>query len=111
MFSAKDRARLRSQLLHQAASDPRISGAAITGSAADNSEDRWSDIDLAFGVRDAAELPNVLADWTAKMYDEHRALHHYRDRGWPADSLGVAGLYACGCWRLNLRGGVQPSYD
>jgi hypothetical protein len=76
MFSAEDRARPRSELLKHAVADPRISGAAITGSAADNSEDRWSDIDLAFGVRDAAELPNVLADWTAKMYDEHRALHH-----------------------------------
>ena len=55
---------------------PRSSGAAITGSAADAREDRWSDIDLAFGVGNAAELPTVLAEWTVHMYHRHLALHH-----------------------------------
>jgi hypothetical protein len=27
-------------------------------------------------VVDAAELPSVLSDWTARMYDQHFALHH-----------------------------------
>ncbi|HXP83166.1 MAG TPA: hypothetical protein VN841_00510 [Bryobacteraceae bacterium] len=76
MFTPEERARLRSGLLEHAASDPRISGAAITGSAAADREDRWSDIDLAFGVHDAAEVPNVLADWTEHMYSRHLALHH-----------------------------------
>jgi len=76
MFTSEERERLRSQLLERAAKDPRISGAAITGSAAVSREDRWSDIDLAFGVRDAGEVPNVLFDWTGHMYDRHLALHH-----------------------------------
>jgi hypothetical protein len=76
MFTPEERAHLRSDLLEYAARDWRISGAAITGSAATECEDRWSDIDLAFGVADAAELPNVLSDWTALMYDRHFALHH-----------------------------------
>ena len=76
MFTPDERAHLRSDLLERAARDCRISGAAITGSAAAESEDRWSDIDLAFGVADAAELTNVLSDWTAHMYDQHLALHH-----------------------------------
>ena len=76
MFTPEERADLRSGLLEYAASDQRISGAAITGSAAAAGEDRWSDIDLAFGVGNAAELPNVLADWTAHMYQRHLALHH-----------------------------------
>jgi len=76
MFTVEERTRLRSGLLEYAASDQRISGAAITGSAAAEREDRWSDIDLAFGVRDAVELQEVLSDWTAHMYAEHRALHH-----------------------------------
>ncbi len=67
---------LRTALLDYAAGDGRISGAAITGSAAAEREDPWSDIDLAFGVVDAVELPNVLSDWTAHMYDRHQALHH-----------------------------------
>ena len=76
MFTPEERERLRAGLLERAANDPRISGTAITGSAADSREDRWSDIDLAFGVRDAGELPNVLADWTAHMYERHLVLHH-----------------------------------
>ncbi len=76
MFTPEERVRLRSELLEYAATDKRISGAAITGSAANEREDRWSDIDLAFGVNDADELPNVLSDWTAHMYHQHRALHH-----------------------------------
>ena len=76
MFTPEERERLRSGLLERAARDLRISGAAITGSAAASGEDRWSDIDLAFGVRDAGEMPNVLSDWTGHMYDRHLALHH-----------------------------------
>ncbi len=77
MFSPEQRALLRSELLACAGGDPRISGAAITGSGATaDREDRWSDIDLAFGVANAAETPAVLADWTSWMYDKHEALHH-----------------------------------
>jgi hypothetical protein len=76
MFTAEERESLRSELLERAAKDQRISGAAITGSAAASREDRWSDIDLAFGVKVAGELPHVLSDWTAHMYGRHRALHH-----------------------------------
>jgi len=76
MFTPEQRARLRSDLLRHADADRRISGAAITGSAAVDREDQWSDIDLAFGVADEAQLPAVLSDWTAHMYGQHDALHH-----------------------------------
>ncbi len=76
MFTPEERAGLRSSLLELAHSDQRITGAAITGSAAASREDQWSDVDLAFGVDTAANLPIVLSDWTAHMYDRHRALHH-----------------------------------
>ena len=71
-----DRVTATPDLLEHAAKDQRINGAAITGSAAASREDRWSDIDLAFGVRDAGELLNVLSDWTVRMYGQHLALHH-----------------------------------
>jgi hypothetical protein len=77
MFTSEERDRLRSDLLEYAAKDQRISGAAITGSAAAAREDRWSDVDLAFGVSDATELPNVLSDWTEHMHQQHLALHHF----------------------------------
>jgi hypothetical protein len=43
----------------------------VTGSAAAEREYRWSDIDLAFGVRDEIELQKVIGDWTAYMYADH----------------------------------------
>jgi hypothetical protein len=76
MFTAEERARLRESLLERAAGDPRISGGAITGSVAAGAEDAWSDIDLAFGVSDGAELAAVLDDWTDHMYQRQGALHH-----------------------------------
>src|SRR5262249_40267206 len=76
MFTPRQRADIRSDLLAYAVEDSRISGTAITGSAAAGREDEWSDVDLAFGVSDAAGLPDVLADWTSWMYKRHCALHH-----------------------------------
>jgi hypothetical protein len=76
VFTSEDRLRLRTELLEYAALDRRISGAALTGSAATDQEDRWSDIDLAFGVADAAALPAVMSDWTAHLYDRYSVLHH-----------------------------------
>ena len=76
MFTPEARSQLRSNLLEYAARDERISGAAVTGSAAVDREDQWSDIDLAFGVIDVAKLSDVLSDWTKLMYEKHSAVHH-----------------------------------
>jgi len=77
MFTPEERTRLRSDLLEQAAADSRLTGGAITGSFASGHEDRWSDIDLAFGVGEAADMPAVLSDWTARMYGSHGAVDHF----------------------------------
>jgi hypothetical protein len=76
MFTPEHRARVRAELLDYATRDRRVSGAAITGSAAADGEDKWSDIDLAFGLADHADQANVLSDWTGYMYEKHLALHH-----------------------------------
>jgi hypothetical protein len=76
VYSPEDRERLRSEILAEASRDPRLTGGAVTGSAALDNEDRWSDIDLAFGVGDPALIGEVLADWTERMYQEHDAQHH-----------------------------------
>lgn len=75
-YSIEERDRLRDALVAAARVDERISGAALTGSAAFGAEDRWSDLDLAFGIGDAARLAEVLSDWTEAMYRDHGALHH-----------------------------------
>jgi len=76
MYTAAERGELRSELLALARSDDRISGGAITGSASVDREDAWSDIDLAFGVRRADELPAVLQDFTEHMHAHHDAIEH-----------------------------------
>jgi len=72
----EERERLRDALVSVAGSDPRVTGAALTGSSAAGGEDRWSDIDLALGIADGADFGQTIADWTGRMYREHGALHH-----------------------------------
>jgi hypothetical protein len=76
MFTPDDRERIRHALLARARHDERISAAAVTGSASVAREDRWSDIDLAFAVRDAQEMDAAIEDWTAHMVAEHGAVDH-----------------------------------
>jgi len=76
MFTPEERERLRDALVSVAGSDPRITGAALTGSCAAGSEDRWSDIDLALAVADEADFGQAIADWTDRMYRAHEAIHH-----------------------------------
>lgn len=66
MFSVSERDQLRRDLVNAADTDPRVVGAALTGSAAVGREDRWSDIDFALSVD--REIDSVVADWTALMY-------------------------------------------
>jgi len=75
-FTVEWRSQLKSSLLDFARQDARLSGAAITGSATTDREDRWSDIDLAFGVEKADEMSAVLADFSKFMHAKG-ALHHH----------------------------------
>ncbi|MFE9913630.1 hypothetical protein ACFYPG_00620 [Micromonospora sp. NPDC005553] len=75
MFSVEERDRIQRRLLHLAEQDPGVVAAAITGSHATNDEDRWSDIDLAFGVSDP--LDAVMRRWTRQMYQDFAAVHHW----------------------------------
>jgi len=76
MFTPQERTRLRDALVARARADERVTGAALTGSASRDAEDRWSDIDLALGVAAGADFGRVMADWTAAMYRQHGALDH-----------------------------------
>jgi hypothetical protein len=76
VFTGEEREALRSRILEMARADPRITGAALTGSGSVGKEDAWSDIDLAFGVREGPEVPKALADFSERMYADHQALHH-----------------------------------
>ncbi|WP_143466500.1 nucleotidyltransferase domain-containing protein [Lentzea kentuckyensis] len=73
MFTVSERDELRRDLVDAAETDPRVVGAALTGSAAVGREDRWSDIDLALSVD--REVDGVVADWTALMYSRGAVGH------------------------------------
>ena len=75
MFTVQRRDQVRAELLARARADERVVGAARTGSAARGAEDRWSDIDLFLGVR--ADVDAVISDWSAVLYSEYRAVHHF----------------------------------
>lgn len=77
MFTVARRDQLRTQLLQRARDDQHIVGAAVTGSAAEGTEDRWSDIDLFLGVSADTEVNHALQDWSAFVYRELGALHHF----------------------------------
>jgi hypothetical protein len=76
MFSEDYRRTLTDTLVARARADEAITGVALTGSVSVGREDRWSDIDIAFGIGKTGELTAVIADWTRVMYSEHQAVDH-----------------------------------
>jgi hypothetical protein len=84
VFTPEDRERIRDRLLELARADERIAGAAVTGSAAEGADDRWSDVDLFFGVDESGDLDTTLGDWTAMLYEEFGAIHHFDVPSGPA---------------------------
>ena len=75
MFSVEERDQIRDRVLELAASDKRIVAGAIVGSLAFNEGDRWSDLDLTFGVADEFSIFDVLEDWTRLIVEEFDAAH------------------------------------
>lgn len=67
MFTTDQRRRLLDELVAAAERDERITAAALTGSAALDREDEWSDIDLALRLAPDADAGAVVEDWTARM--------------------------------------------
>lgn len=77
MIDPAAREALRQELIALLGDDPRVSGVAVTGSAARDAEDEWSDIDLAAGVHDAVHVEPLL----------ERVVTHLRERHGAVDAL------------------------
>src|SRR4051812_35883852 len=67
MFTVHDREQLRERVLALAASDVRVVAGAVIGSQALGEGDRWSDLDLTFGVANDVPIAHVLEDWTGDL--------------------------------------------
>ena len=74
MFTAQERDRVREALLAMARADNRVLAGAEVGAAAQRGGDRWSDLDLAFGLGDGARAVDVFADWTADLGERYGAV-------------------------------------
>jgi hypothetical protein len=55
--------------------DERVVAGAAVGSLAVDGGDRFSDLDLTFGIADQVPIAEVLDDWTSRLIDERDAVH------------------------------------
>jgi hypothetical protein len=67
VFTVEERARIRSDLIDFAKQDPRVVAGAEVGSLTIDAGDRWSDLDLTFGLTDETEPAEVLDGWTVEL--------------------------------------------
>ena len=76
MFTVEQRDALRDEILRLAAEDDRVvAGAAVGSLAVDGGGDRYSDLDLTFGVVDHVPIAALLGDWTRTLVEELDAVH------------------------------------
>jgi hypothetical protein len=76
VFTVDQRDALRERLLRLAEEDRRVlAGAAVGSLAVDGGGDRFSDLDLTFGIADDVQVADVLGDWTRTLVDELDAVH------------------------------------
>lgn len=75
MFTVEQRDALRERLLRLAEEDERVVAGAAVGSLAVDGGDRFSDLDLTFGIADCVPVADVLDDWTRTLIDELDAVH------------------------------------
>src|SRR5438046_4020016 len=74
MFTVEQRDVLREYLLRLAEEDERVVAGAAVGSLAVDGGDRFSDLDLTFGIADHVPVADVLNDWTRTLTDEFYAV-------------------------------------
>lgn len=67
MFTPDERQRIHDHVLAWARRDPQIVSGAVVGSLADSEGDRWSDLDLTFGVREGIPIEQPLAAITEEL--------------------------------------------
>lgn len=72
-FTVDERNRIRDSLVAKGRADPRIVSAALVGSSAEEG-DRWSDLDLTYGLSKEANVTDVLSDWTDQIQKDFNAV-------------------------------------
>ena len=70
MFTVEQRDALRERVLMLSQEDEHVVAGALVGSLAVDAGDRFSDLDLTFGVADHQHVADVLDRWTRTLSDE-----------------------------------------
>ncbi|HET7419612.1 MAG TPA: nucleotidyltransferase domain-containing protein, partial [Candidatus Dormibacteraeota bacterium] len=79
MFTVEQRDALRDRVLAMAREERRVVAGAAVGSLALGGGDRYSDLDLTFGVADGVPVLDVLDDWTRRFDEAVRLIDLERD--------------------------------
>jgi hypothetical protein len=107
MFSEEFRDRVHDRVLEWATSDSRVVAGAVVGSLANRPGDRFSDLDLTFGVSDGVPIAAVLEDWSHRLRGEFEAVHLF-------DLPSGAAIYRVfllpGCLQLDLSFAPAPDF-
>jgi len=74
VFTVEQRDALRARMLELAEEDERVVAGAAVGSLAVGTGDRFSDLDLTFGIADGVPVAQVLDAWTRTLSEELDAL-------------------------------------
>jgi hypothetical protein len=74
VFTVEQRDALSERALRLGEEDERVVAGAVVGSLAVDGGDRFSDVDLTFGIADHVRVADVLDDWTRWLIDELDAL-------------------------------------
>jgi hypothetical protein len=74
LFSVAERERIQERVLQMARDDPRVTAGAVVGSLALGGGDRWSDLDLTFGLVEGCSLAGMLDEWGKVLADEFGAI-------------------------------------
>lgn len=70
MFNVQFREEVREKIIIKVKGDSRIISAAVIGSYAKGTVDRWSDIDLTFGANELFTIKELLDSWTDYILNE-----------------------------------------
>jgi hypothetical protein len=106
MFSIDDRNRVRDHVLERARTDVRVVAGAVVGSLANSEGDRWSDLDLTFGVANGASLHEVLDDFAVDLVDQFEAIPLF---DLPSGAAVYRVFLLPGCLQLDLS--VAPASE
>jgi hypothetical protein len=83
VFAVEQRDALRERVLGLAEEDERVVAGAVVGSLAVDAGDRFSDLDVTFGIAEHVVVADVLDDWTRTLIDELHAVQLADLERWP----------------------------